>query len=278
MRSIRLSLILYFLILLAAALGAVSWFVSGSSAQMVRKSEDSKRELLKKQYEDRVKEAKAAFDNRLLTQAETLAKFARWTHDHYEALAPVGVLCSAVQPQGHLHTPLWLSEALDPMLAFGLWRNIPVEISLDEDVFHGGDGGGTGYYQISSPDGRPMECSESLEDYVLPLHKSVLTGDPLKERYEDLTLPSGAQLRVVTIKRVLRFRPPSLPEPPPSLRWPPGPGPGPGPVCQRAFPPAGTAPRSAAAAPGLPSVCQQHGPARRHLGAVPERPGEQPRQ
>src|SRR5262249_58182777 len=51
MRSIRLSLIVYFLVLLGAALGAVSWSAYHSTQKALEAKEDSTTKLLKTRYE-----------------------------------------------------------------------------------------------------------------------------------------------------------------------------------------------------------------------------------
>jgi len=223
MRSIRLSLIVYFLLLLAAALGGVAWFVYESSTEMLRKSGDSKRRLLEQQYTQRVKEAKTALDTPLVKRARTLAKLSRWSHDHLESLFPLGVLGSALQPQGHLQTLLWLGEAYHRPLAFKLWGYTPFEISMEmaEDMLpHPGEGQSVEYFQINGPDGRVLERSESLGDHFLPLTTSARDVDFFKESYDDVLLRPGVRLRMVTIKGLPKFRPSVFPEPPP-FRWPP---------------------------------------------------------
>jgi len=212
MKSIRLSLIVYFLGLLAAALGAVSWFVYETSTEMVRKSGDNKRGLLDAQYKKRVKEAETALDKRLLTKAHTVAVTSRWAHDHLESLAPLGVLGSVIQAQGHLHTLLWLREAYAPRLAFEIWRRTPSQIIIEEDVIpHVEDGQAVEYFQINDFKGRRLEHSESLGDHVLPLHRSARDADPFEPRYDDVTLGPGVRLRVVTIQWQPRVRPAVLP-------------------------------------------------------------------
>ena len=52
MRSIRLSLILYFLLLLGAALGGVSYFCYESTQEALAAKESSTRKLWEKQYDE----------------------------------------------------------------------------------------------------------------------------------------------------------------------------------------------------------------------------------
>src|SRR5579871_5987160 len=110
MKSIRLSLIVYFLILFAAALGAMWWSVYETSAAMVRKSAESKRVLLGAQHTQLVKEAETALDKGLVDRARALARLPLWSHDHVESLCVLGVLGSLPQPQGYLNSLVWLME------------------------------------------------------------------------------------------------------------------------------------------------------------------------
>src|SRR5439155_5052993 len=72
MKSIRLSLIVYFVLLLAVALGAVSWLSYESTGQALAAKEASSATLREKQYsEERVK-VKERFDKDILSRARTL--------------------------------------------------------------------------------------------------------------------------------------------------------------------------------------------------------------
>src|SRR5438105_10230519 len=151
MRSIRLSLVVYFLLLSGTALGAVSLFVYESSHQALRESEKSKKDLLEAQFRARAKEADAALERRVLSRAQTLARFTRWSIEHYESLFPLGILCAGMQPQGHLTIPLWMWEAYHFDLAGEVRRQLPRDISIEsvEEVAPSAEEAhGTEYYQI----------------------------------------------------------------------------------------------------------------------------------
>ena len=74
MRSIRWSLIVYFLALVGVALGAVSWLVYRTTAQTLQDKEVSTAQLIESQFRDQCDEARAALDRRLLAQARGLAQ------------------------------------------------------------------------------------------------------------------------------------------------------------------------------------------------------------
>jgi heavy metal sensor kinase len=204
MKSIRLSLVVYFLVLLGAALGAVSWFVYGSSRQMLRASEESKTRLLNSEYEKRVKDAEQSLDEQLLQYAETLAVRSRWSHEHFEALAPLLVLGSALQP---LQTLRVVGErGGDRQLFFQVRRIILAEFELADDVLPPAQGGQALYFfqvsgQVRGFDVRVVDRSPALADVRLPLKGMVGGNDAFKDRYESVTLPTGLRLRMVTVRR-----------------------------------------------------------------------------
>lgn len=89
MRSIRLSLILFFLVLLASALGAVGGlFYATTEATLVEKKDSTSR-LYVQEFESRRNEVLADFDQLLLRQAQLLAGQTRSSTVFYEILFPL---------------------------------------------------------------------------------------------------------------------------------------------------------------------------------------------
>ena len=75
MRSIRLSLTVYFLALLAVALGAASWSgLRHIATRRCRKRKWPRRKLIEAQYDENCRQERAKLDDQLLTQAQTLAR------------------------------------------------------------------------------------------------------------------------------------------------------------------------------------------------------------
>src|SRR5258707_10244822 len=72
MRSIRLSLLGYFLVLLALALGVVSFLVYRITEETLGKEETARRALLDEKNADRLKQAGEKLDLALLAQARGL--------------------------------------------------------------------------------------------------------------------------------------------------------------------------------------------------------------
>src|SRR5262245_4320535 len=114
MRSIRLSLVVYILLLLGVVLAAVSGLVYQTTTQALQAKEESTRKLLYTQYLDRRKEINERLDQRLRDRVRSLAASARQVQKPYEYLNPLGGLGAALQPQGHLFVPLWVGEGVSP--------------------------------------------------------------------------------------------------------------------------------------------------------------------
>src|ERR1700730_1438887 len=112
MKSIRLSLMVYFLVLLGAALLAVSWFVQQTTQRTLQDKEASTQLLLRTQYENRRQTVKDDLDNRILHRAQTLANLAQsqWNPNGRPELYPLGLLTAGLSPHGHLLVPLWITE------------------------------------------------------------------------------------------------------------------------------------------------------------------------
>src|SRR5262245_3481864 len=100
MRSIRLSLIIYFLALLAAALGGVSWFVYYLTDSTLRDRQASTENLIESQFRYQCKEAENVLDKRLRTQAQALVSLARWSNTNYEPLNVLSMVTGPALPQG----------------------------------------------------------------------------------------------------------------------------------------------------------------------------------
>jgi heavy metal sensor kinase len=233
MRSIRLSLIVYFLALLAVALGGVSWFVNQTTARTLRGREASTRDLIEKQYEYQCKETQTNLDRRILRQAQALARKARF-RDHLEQLYPIGAMATPLLPQGYLNLPLWLASArrsdkgLPPptspasRLSQYLHRMHEIEIGEADDIIPPPDPTqyqAQEYFQTYNELRFTQQRSDKMGSASLTLdEKSVKRAEFLKEEFDNLEPVPGWKLRRVTIKdRVrpsLRLMPPWLIRPP----------------------------------------------------------------
>src|SRR5262249_27875472 len=117
MRSIRLSLLVYFLALLGLALGAVSVLVYQTTYQTLLAKKQTTEQLLRAQYEERRQEENAKLDNALSAQVWNLASLAQfqfqWTRAvRGQELAPLGLFTVQAGPNAHLLAPIWIGQAL----------------------------------------------------------------------------------------------------------------------------------------------------------------------
>jgi len=133
MKSIRLSLIVYFLVLLAVALGAVMVTVYQTTQRTLRKKDEDAQRSLKGRYTSRLKVEQARFDRRkqaelnrlddvLLRRAQQLSNVASSPRNSsgFRVLAPMGLLGAGLSPHGHVLMPAWLGRLF--------WLFVPGEI------------------------------------------------------------------------------------------------------------------------------------------------------
>ena len=76
MRSIRLSLLVYFLLLLSVALGVIGWLSYEATRRTLRDKEETARALLRELYENRIRAVGDEYDHGILERAQTLARLA----------------------------------------------------------------------------------------------------------------------------------------------------------------------------------------------------------
>ncbi|MSQ94521.1 MAG: HAMP domain-containing protein [Gemmataceae bacterium] len=126
MRSIRLSLIVYFLLLLTGALGAVSWFSYRTTAESLHERQHDAQKMIQTQYEARsqaahdsrkmieaqyvayAQAARAELDRHILRQARAMAGMPLVTVP-YEAVYVASVLAAPTTP-GNVSLQIWLPD------------------------------------------------------------------------------------------------------------------------------------------------------------------------
>src|SRR5947209_7463548 len=115
MKSIRVSLIVYFLVLLAVAFGTASLLVYRTALDNLRAKQLADRELAERIFTEKKKNAEKEFDVRL----EDLAKLAvgrsavtrnQWDEQVLTILNLLG-LGNMSKPQAHVSLPIWAAEA-----------------------------------------------------------------------------------------------------------------------------------------------------------------------
>ncbi len=117
MRSIRLSLMVYFLALLAVALLAASLLMYSNAEQTLKAKQEAMEQLIDKQYSERCEKEKARLDADLLAQAQLLARLVQVQLEWYRAdlIQPLmffGLVTSNFNPSGYVLAPLWMAESV----------------------------------------------------------------------------------------------------------------------------------------------------------------------
>src|SRR5262249_49911425 len=154
MKSIRLSLIVYFLLLLGLALGAVSVLVYRTTYVTLLAKKETTRKLLQAQYEDRCQEVRTKLDDELFYQARILADKAQSQSPWFRPRFPTFLGLLGATPTGGGHGMIQQGVAqwgLRPDLSFGLNRLLGLtEIQFNEDLIPRHATGSTEYFQINS--------------------------------------------------------------------------------------------------------------------------------
>ncbi len=242
MRSIRLSLLAYFLGLLAVALGVASVLVYQSAQRSLREKEEVARKLIQAKYEEKAREKRARQDERLLTRAQGLARRVvielYWGRFKDRELHGLGLLTVPASPNGHLLAPLWIAQVGKPSrrdraftpVAFEIYRTLLAEIKLTglnpgDFVNLPPESQPGEYYQIDSNGwGRSLR-SASLGKLSFPDTQLFARGEVAFSEFDEVELAPGRMVRRVRLKtssarRVPVWSPPSgSPSP-----LPPGPG------------------------------------------------------
>jgi two-component system, OmpR family, heavy metal sensor histidine kinase CusS len=123
MKSIRRSLLVYFLLLLTAALGAVSWFSYQTTAQSLRQRKLDAEKMIKTQFDSRIAGRVAELDRQLLRQARAMAGMPLVTLP-YEALFTASVVSQYALSQdafgAFMGGSLWLPSGPNPPVRGGV--------------------------------------------------------------------------------------------------------------------------------------------------------------
>ena len=213
MKSIRLTLIVYFLVLLTGALGAISWFSYQTTAHSLRVRENASQELIEKQCDALVKAVKDDLDRRLLQKAQALAN-----------MRLVTVVFDPLQ-QSILGFAQWANPRFGRDTFTYIDRAEALIIDADDD--HPQE-----YFQVYRNIGktvRPVQCSESMGNHSFTLDENLEKELKLHTgRFDDVELKPGVMVRRVTLKEfVIAAIWPR--RPPPPGNGPPGGGKGPDP-------------------------------------------------
>ncbi len=204
MRSISLSLMIYFLGLLAVALGVASIIGYETSRQTLESKKDATAQLIDAQYAERCRAEGKRLDEDLLAQAQTLARVAHFQFDRarlrYHELNALGLLAVSTAPNAYVLAPSWVGQGVHGQFSFELSRknkNVG-EITLDDQEIL--EQVSRYYFQIDSVWGA-SERSHSLGENHFPLAPDAFTtsqGSPWKST--DFNMALVGPVRRVTLK------------------------------------------------------------------------------
>lgn len=213
MRSIRRSLIVYFILLFTIALAAVSSYSYHTTAQSLFERQANARMMIGTQFETRHRALRAELDRRILRQAQTMANLSRSTLAHTDGLAPFGAIGAAALPQGYFQIPVWMAQGpYSPWMSKGAYSELAREIFLAQpirthiesadDLIPPAEGEqAQEYFQIYRHNGYPMQRSKSMEDHWFTLDEDLRTNSVLlKETFDEVDIKPGVRVRRVTLK------------------------------------------------------------------------------
>ena len=218
-RSIRLSLTVYFLALLAAALGVASVIVYHSAQKTLEDKQRAAAQLIDAEYENLRKTEEDKLDRDLLAQAETLAGVARprldWKKqgDRTVAYSRISLLAAAATPNPYMLAASCMDQKHWQFFA-DLSAKIAGQITF-EDTGVLAQVSKTDYYiQINSVHGASYR-SESMGDNVFPVPRDAFAHAPSAEptdasaadridtplwSFSEFDLHGGERVRLVTYK------------------------------------------------------------------------------
>ncbi len=170
MRSIRLSLVVSFLVLLALALGTVSVIVYRTTERNLQDKQERMAELLHEAH-------RAKLDAVLLSEATTLANVVKMQGESRKPNQPVlqalRVLLNYQSIDSRTATPLWLLQTTRPVRDY-LWV-MSFKFKISDLVLPDPEGQLTQYAQINGTRGAEWH-SESLEERSLPFEVKQFAG------------------------------------------------------------------------------------------------------
>lgn len=167
MKSIRLSLILYFSILLLLSLGAVLGLLYQTTDLTLKDKLNNRRDLLQNTYKTQCQQLENEFDGHVLQRAQTLASLAQAqytrTTDRRKYYS-LGLLTAVINPQPHLLVPLWVGESTETHFSSHLLRISFTKIHFAEDVMlgRGEDDRPRDYFQVYNQYGATLQHSRSM--------------------------------------------------------------------------------------------------------------------
>ncbi len=221
MKSIRVSLIVYFLSLLLLGLGGVSVLAYRTAADTLRAKEANGRVILELEFESREQDLRKELDDAILRKAKQV--ILRQSKPPYRWLNVLPILATPATSMGYLNLAAdlrmgvpWGRRDLTPwQLRFQENRTLDQLVSAADDWSADDDGHPWECCQMFFRNGETKDRSNNLAFLPFALDEQFReSAELMQERFDDLT-HGGRTLRRVSIK-----------VPRPSGAIPPGPGPG----------------------------------------------------
>jgi two-component system heavy metal sensor histidine kinase CusS len=197
MRSIRLSLVVYFLVLLGMAFLFAFWQIFQTARETLRAKEETDHKLVQAQYEKECKEKRDDADEQLRLKAQALARLVRfdWDPPNYRELTVLGLLAAVPSPNGHVLAPTWIAQGWGTFFNIEHYQRAFAAIRLDRDDALGPI---AEYFQINTSWGAVYR-SDSLGRHSFPDPRNFFPNHVLHWKFFDAELP-GVKLRRVVLK------------------------------------------------------------------------------
>jgi two-component system, OmpR family, heavy metal sensor histidine kinase CusS len=209
MRSIRISLLVYFLGLVTLAVGATSLLAYRSTRQTLQDKEVAIAGLIQAKHEKRRLKEQARFDDELLSKANGLALRAgveiqisklMWRELHF-----TGVFQAQALPNAFATLPSWLGFGVRAKFVEEIYRAHASEIHLpksNSDLILPAETGAGEYFQIDSNyRGIPLR-SKSLGATAFPNVQGFGAEDIVRSQIDDVELTAGQMVRRIRLKNV----------------------------------------------------------------------------
>jgi heavy metal sensor kinase len=216
-KSIRLSLIVYFLALLAVTVGAVSVLAYRTAQQTLIDKKKATEGLIEAQHKERCRAEEDRLDQELLAQARTISGLAifewdprksrqlssqpDWQHLPVRESYYFNALGAVLSPNGYLPVAWALTQATESPLTLGPLTLCVSDIKFEkEDLEHHFGRRAADYIQVYHTWGGTYR-SESLGDRALPISPEELDPDKtLAWKADDSALNDGTAVRRVILQ------------------------------------------------------------------------------
>jgi signal transduction histidine kinase len=206
MRSIRLSLTVYIVALLAVALAGAALLVERTASKTLEGRRDAGGRLIEAQYQERCRAEETRRDEALLFQAQTLARLTQFQYDRNRLrnreLHALGVLSVVHAPSAWAVAPSWAAQAVRGPFFFDIHRQQQfTTITLNSsDLLREVDDQVAEYFQIDGDWGSSYH-SASLGSRRFPAPAVPFAPDQLVYwEWDDTRLDAQTPVRRVRLK------------------------------------------------------------------------------